>query len=54
VAEKAVGFDVLGKRLILLDQAYEDINFSHLDAVLYFVFKRKKEGRILNGKFVKT
>jgi hypothetical protein len=52
-AEKAEIFDVLGKRVMMLDQEYADIDISHLEAGLYFVVVKNKSVRMLNGKFVK-
>jgi hypothetical protein len=52
-AEKAEVFDMLGKRVMSLDQNFEDIDILHLEAGLYFIVIKDKVGRRLAGKFVK-
>lgn len=53
VAANAEVFDVIGKRVMVLDQEYEDINISHLETGIYFVVVRDRIGKMLKGKFVK-
>jgi hypothetical protein len=52
-AEKAEVFDVLGKRVMRLDQNFEEIDISQMEAGLYFIVVKDKEARVLSGKFVK-
>jgi hypothetical protein len=52
-AEKAEVFDELGKRVMKLDQNFEEIDISQMEAGLYFIVVKDKEARVLSGKFVK-
>lgn len=54
VAANAEVFDVLGRRVMVLNQEYEDINISRLETGIYFVVVGDRAGRKLKGKFVKT
>lgn len=52
-AEKVEIFDIIGLKVVSLDQEFEAIDISHLEPGIYFVVVKDKSGRMLNVKFVK-
>lgn len=51
--EKAMIFDIVGRKIMSNGQINEDIDISRLDAGMYFIVVKDRAGRMLTGKFVK-
>lgn len=54
VAEVAEVYDIMGKKVMITERKFEEIDISYLETGLYIVVVKDKSGSKMRGKFVKA